>query len=189
MKAFKDGLIYFIKTQLMISIVFNFVLVLSYLMVLMFFYAIYGMIDGITGRSTTSSTTAELIYLTIPLLVFFVCGLYYTQKKKPGMLFARYFSVVFPIIVILFSWLFYAKIYVMDYEIPLTSLPYNWIYFTPIGFFITEGTEIGSSDASGTFIIWILPLITYVLFLTGYILGEIPFSIRFWGKIKRVFKH
>lgn len=181
MKAFKSGFLYFIKTQLLIIIVFNLLLAIAYVFLLAIMATYFNMIE----RNPNNTIAVELMLVLTPTLIFFVCGLYYKQKRKPVSTVARYLPIVFPIIYLLFVWLFYSKIFVSGFsEIPWLQLPYHWVFYTPIGFFLTENSELANMDDNFIFFEWIMPLINYFLFLIGYTLGDKPIVIRIFKKAK-----
>ena len=181
MKTFIDGLIYFIKTQLLIICVFNVLLAVAYVFVLVFIGICFAIFDS----NAISTIGAELFFILTPTLVFLVCGLSYKQKTKPKGLVARYLPIVFPIAYLLFAWLFYTKIYTTGFSVvPWLQLPYHWVFYTPIGFFLTENSELANIDDDLIFFEWILPLVNYSLLLIGYILGDRPFFIRTFKRAK-----
>lgn len=178
MKAFKNGLVYFIKTQLMFSIVFNIFLALSYILMMLIRGIVYSIIENRSiDNIYRGSVGFEVVLLAIPMLTFFFCGLYYKQKKKPSGIFSKYLAVVFPIILVLTSYIFHSIMYGTDFNvIPWIEIPYNWIIWI-VGWAYSEESNLYANN-------YILIIAPYFSFLVGYIIGERPFSVRIFKRIK-----
>ena len=197
----KNGWLYFLKTQLTVTLVFNFFLLIAYIPFIVFSFVVFNMLDVQKGMDLYS-----YVACAVPVIVFFCCGVYYKNAKtyylssftprhilfgagkkdsvkppiiKPKNIILQYLPIIFPLIYTLVCALFYEKAR-FNPLILLVNTPYNWIFLTPAWYMVFSESRINS-----LFLPIILPAISYSFFFVGYLVGHKLFFIRFFNDKSR----
>ncbi|HRT82467.1 MAG TPA: hypothetical protein P5127_04845, partial [Oscillospiraceae bacterium] len=153
----KKDLNYFLKTQLSVILLFNFLLFMSYFPFVIFSLVYFYMYD-----KPAEPLAYSYFVSAVPLLVFFFSGLYYrnarhyylsyvtprfflyssgktykskTPIERPQNIFMRHFPAFFPLLYSLAALYLYPRARFSPFYM-LVNLPYNWIRVTPIWFFV-----------------------------------------------------
>ncbi|HZK39418.1 MAG TPA: hypothetical protein VFD23_04625 [Clostridia bacterium] len=191
----KNRLIYFFKTQLTVTLVFNFFLLLAYIPFIVFSFVVFNILDVQKGLDLYA-----YVACTVPIIVFFCCGVYYKNAKtyyvssltprnvllgtgkkgaikppiiRPKNIIMQYLPIVFPLMYTLACSFFYEKARFNPFVL-LIHIPYNWIFLTPAWYMI-----FGESRLNSLTLPIVLPAVSYFFFLIGYLLGHKPFFNRF----------
>lgn len=192
----KNGLIYFLKTQLTVTLVFNFFLLIAYIPFIIFSFVVFNMLDVQKGLDIYS-----YVACAVPVIVFFWCGVYYKNAKtyylssltprkvlfgtgkkdaikppiiRPKNIIMRYLPIIFPLVYTLVCGLFYEKARFNPFVL-LVHTPYNWIFLTPAWYMIFSESSLNS-----LFLPIILPAVSYSFFFIGYLIGHKSFFHRFF---------
>ncbi|HOO25764.1 MAG TPA: hypothetical protein PKW24_04065 [Clostridiales bacterium] len=194
----KKDLNYFLKTQLSVILLFNFLLFMSYFPFVIFSLVYFYMYD-----KPAEPLAYSYFVSAVPLLVFFFSGLYYrnarhyylsyvtprfflyssgktykskTPIERPQNIFMRHFPAFFPLLYSLAALYLYPRARFSPFYM-LVNLPYNWIRVTPIWFFV-----FGNSKLNTFMFPMVLSCLTYAAFALGYLIGGLPAVAEFFNR-------
>ena len=197
----KNSLVYFFKTQLTITLVFNFFLLIAYIPFVVFSFVVFDMLEVQKGTDIYA-----YIACAVPVIVFFCCGVYYRNARhyylsslspssilfgtgknikpkipivKPANIVMRYLPIVFPLLYTLACGIFYDQTR-FNQLLLLVNIPYNWIFLTPAWYMIFSNASVNS-----LYFPIILPAVSYFFFFAGFLSGELSLFDRFFNNKKK----
>jgi len=153
---FKQGFLYFLKTQICIIFIFNILSIIVFILL------------GLSQFLPPEVTNGDLGPTIILFCVFFICGILYSKRKKPINLIARYFSIVFPIlyssVVFLIFLAYFGPVEIGNYNAVSFFMPYN-LYQAFLRFAMFH-------NYNNLIKLYMMQIVSLIFLLVGYFIGD-----------------